>query len=61
MALSRPDYKYQNGKKHLEELDGEKGDLIRYYVQEKDKHTEALLKQIEEMREVFNGIRKFTR
>ena len=30
MALYIPDYDYQRGKKLLDELKGEEGDLIRY-------------------------------
>lgn len=61
MAFYTPDYRYQNGKKLLEELKGPDGELIRYYVaknEEREKKLEAIIK---EMSEVFNGIRKFTR
>ncbi len=61
MALARPDYKYQEAKKLIEEMKGKKGELIRYYVSENKKWYDKLQERNEEMREVFAGISKFTR
>lgn len=61
MAYYRPDHDAINGEKHLKELKGEKGKLIRYYVQKKDEHIERLNKTIDEMSAVFKGLAKFVR
>ena len=61
MALYTPDYKYQQGKKLLEELENPQGDLIRYYVAENEKHANRLQEKINEMQQVFNLLKKFIR
>ena len=61
MAYYRPDYDAINGKKHLEEMKGEKGRLIKYYVKTQDEQIKKLNKRIDEMQEVFNGIKRFTK
>ena len=61
MALYRPDIDYEKGKKLIDELQGEEGRLIKYYVMKQDKYIEELQGRISEMSEVFNGIRRYTR
>lgn len=61
MAYYRPDHDAINGEKHLKELKGEKGKLIRYYVSKKDDHIDRLQKSIDEMYAVFKGLAKYVR
>ena len=61
MALYKPDHDYQSGKKMLEELKGVQGELIRYYVEKKEKHAKKLQERIDEMQKVFDGIKKYAR
>jgi len=61
MAHYIPDNKYIKGKELVENLPGEEGELIRYYISEKDKHTQSLNKIIDEMQQVFKGISRFAR
>ena len=61
MALYTPDYDYQNGKKFLEELKTPQANLIRYYVKKQDDYIEKLQKRIDEMQNVFDGIKKYVR
>jgi hypothetical protein len=61
MALLIRDYKYEKGKELLESLKGEQGDMIRHYVSENEKVAQKLRDQINEMQEVFNGIKKYIR
>jgi len=53
------DNKYEEGKKLLEGLKGKDGDLIRYYVDSKDKYMKKLNEEIEEMMSIFDGISKY--
>lgn len=61
MTLYTPDWDYDKGEKMLKELKGIEGDMIRHYVEKNEKYTQSLKKQIDEMQEVFNGIRKYTK
>lgn len=56
-----PDFKYEEGKKCLEEMPGATGDAIRHYVKELQKHHTETEKRLKEAMEVFEGIKKFTK
>lgn len=59
MAIYTPDYKYAKAKTLIEEMPGEQGDLVRYYISQHEKWHKNLQAQNDEMREVFKGIGKF--
>ena len=74
MALYKPDHKYSNGLKIIENIkdstkelprslvditDEEKFKLIVYVIQQKDEFTDKLRKQIDEYQKVFDMMGKF--
>lgn len=60
MARLIHDHKADKAKKIIEELSGEEGELIRYYLYKKELYIEEQNKKIKEMMDVFNGISKYT-
>jgi len=50
----------KKAKAYLELLEGEDAKNLRIWIQEKDAYIEKQGEKIEEMREVFEGIAKFT-
>jgi hypothetical protein len=60
MAHYTPDFKYDRAKELIASLEGEQGDLVRYYIQQQEIHIENLNKRIKEMQTIFDGISKFT-
>lgn len=59
MALHRPDYEYIQGKSILEESKGKEWDLVRYYVDSKDREIDKLTRVIDNMKAVFEGIKRY--
>ena len=60
MTFYKKDYRMMEAIKCLQEMQGNEGDLMRYMMQKKDEYIEELRQDIKEMREVFDGIAKFT-
>ena len=60
MTLFTRDLKYEQGKKLVDDLEGDQGDLIRYFVEENERHYKRQQDRIDEMQKVFEGIRRFT-
>lgn len=59
MALHRPDYEYIQGKALLEDSKGKEWDLVRYYVDSKDREIDKLTRIIDNMKAVFEGIKRY--
>jgi thymidylate synthase len=59
MALYRHDYSYEEGKRLLDELQGEEGELVRYYVAENEKRADKVQRELDEIREVLTKLGKF--
>jgi len=59
MTLYIPDQKYIDGKKFLEELPGEKGDAIRYYVSENEKYAKQTSDRLSELIGALRVIKNF--
>ncbi len=60
MAYYTPDHEYEKARDLIASLEGEDGDLVRYYIQQQEIHIERLNKQIKEMQTVFDGISRYT-
>ena len=59
MAFYRTDMRYDKGIEMIGKLEGEQKTYIKYVFDEKDKYISKLQNKINEMQEVFKGIKKF--
>lgn len=55
-----PDYEYTQGRDILNESKGKDWDLVRYYVSAQDREIDRLNIVINNMKQVFKGIKQFT-
>jgi SMC interacting uncharacterized protein involved in chromosome segregation len=62
MAVYHPDYKYEKGKKYLDQLcseNTEDAENLKHYINKKEEHIDNLNKKLDEYHKFFEQMRKY--